>query len=127
MEREKKRAILLGIPAAVCLLFGLLIVINNVRYLAFFSFFVEGAFLCWVGAVLLFFALPERMRRRLTAAARIRELVCWGLAVTCLLPGVPNLRGGLTASRFAAFLLCCAATQRSSTRAYRFQSLRSTV
>ena len=31
MEREKKRAILLGIPAAVCLLFGLLIVINNVR------------------------------------------------------------------------------------------------
>ena len=31
MEREKKRAILLGIPAAVCLLFGVLIVINNVR------------------------------------------------------------------------------------------------
>ncbi|HIR20045.1 MAG TPA: hypothetical protein IAB33_07140, partial [Candidatus Pelethomonas intestinigallinarum] len=96
MEREKKRAILLGIPAAVCLLFGLLIVINNV--VGPLSFFVEGAFLCWVGAVLLFFALPERMRRRLTAAVRIRELVCWGLAVTCLLPGVPNLRGGLTAS-----------------------------
>ena len=105
MEREKKRAILLGIPAAVCLLFGVLIVINNVRFL---SFFVRGAFLCWVGAVLLFFALPERMRRRLTAAVRIRELVCWGLAVTCLLPGVPNLRGGLTASRFTALLLCCA-------------------
>lgn len=108
MEREKKRAILLGIPAAVCLLFGLLIVINNVRYLAFFSFFVEGAFLCWVGAVLLFFALPERMRRRFTAAVRIRELAYWGLAATCLLRGVPNLRGGITASRFAAFLLCCA-------------------
>ena len=48
------------------------------------------------------------MRRRFTAAVRIRELAYWVLAVTCLLRGVPNLRGGITASRFAAFLLCCA-------------------
>ena len=106
MEREKKRAILLGIPAAVCLLFGLLITINHV--VGHLSFFVRGILLCWVGAVLLFFALPERMRRRFTAAVRIRELAYWVLAVTCLLRGVPNLRGGITASRFAAFLLCCA-------------------
>ena len=44
MEREKKRAILLGIPAAVCLLFGLLITINHV--VGHLPFFVRGILLC---------------------------------------------------------------------------------
>lgn len=106
MDREKKRAILCGIPAAVCLLFGSLIVISNIN--RNLSFLARGLLLCWIGAPLAVLALPGERRRRLLGRTRKREVICWGLAVTCLLPGIFNLSGGNTASRFIAFLLCCA-------------------